>query len=564
MSRKLQSLTIDEMREEFSADELERFSAEQLENSREALYFIEGMMGKKGKFVPGLNFTKGRQWAGKPFKLLKWQREIIIQLFGTLREDGYRQYRTCYIEVPKKNGKSEFVGAVSLYCLFADGEPRGEIYCAAGDKEQASIVFDIAAEMVRLNPSLKARTKIIDSRKRMVVAKTGSVYVALSKETATKHGYNPSAVVIDELHAHKSRELTDVLIEGTDYARMQQLIFIITTAGVFDKNSIAWEIHEYALKVLEDPSHDPTFLPVIHAADRDADWTSEEVWKACNPSLGHIIDIDKLRRDCQKALNVPTRQNDFRRFRLNQWVAQLVRWMPMHDWDECAGERTNIEALLGRKCYGGLDLSRTIDITAYILVFPPESKDDKYIVICHFWLPEENMQDRIRRDKVPYDLWVQAGLIEAVPGRVIDYPFVKAVIAETSEMFDIKEIAFDRWNASPIVQDLTDMGFNLDPDSSGRRLVQFGQGYASMSSPTKELLNLVLTRKLAHGGNKVLRWMADNVVVRHDPAGNIKPDKERSLEKIDGIVALIMALDRAQKHETFKSAYDDGHEVITF
>ena len=517
------------------------------------------------KFIKGLSHTKGRQWAGKPFNMLPWEEDDVLRpLFGTLKDDGYRQYRTCYVELPKKQGKSELAGAVANYCLFADGELGGEVYSAAGDKEQASIVFNVAAEMVRLHPTLNARTKIIDSRKRMVVAKTNSVYVALSKETLTKHGYNPSVVIIDELHAHRTRELYDVLVEGTDYAREQQIIFIITTAGIFDKNSIAWEVHEYALKVLEDPSYDPTFLPIIYAADKDDDWTSEKVWAKCNPSLGHIVDIDKLRRDCQKAINVPTRQNDFRRFRLSQWVAQLVRWMPMLDWDECAGDRINIELLLGRKCYGGLDLASTTDIAAYVLVFPPEEEDGMYHVLPYFWIPEDGMADRARRDKVPYDMWVRAGLIEATPGNEIDYKFIKAAISDTAEMFDVEEMAFDRWGATKITQDLEDMGFSKDPEASGRKLIQFGQGYASMSAPTKELLHLVLSRKIAHGGNPVLRWMADNVMVRKDPAANLKPDKERSLEKIDGIVALIMALDRAQKHEVFESAYADGHEVITF
>ena len=369
--------------------------------------------------------------------------------------------------------------------------------------------------------------------------------------------------MIDELHAHKKRDLYDVLIEGTDYARVQQLIFIITTAGIFDKNSIAWEVHEYALKVKEDKSYDPTFLPVIYAADKNDDWTDEEVWWKCNPSLGSIIDVEKLRRDCKKALKIPTLQNDFRRFRLSQWVAQLVRWMPMQAWDEC-GKPVTIEELLGRQCYGGLDLASTTDVAAYVLVFPPDDEDGVYYVIPYFWIPEDGMHERARKDRVPYETWVRSGLIEATPGNQIDYKFIKAVIGETMEMFDVEEIAFDRWGATKITQDLEEMGFSKDPDAPGRKLTQFGQGYASMSAPTKELLHLVLGKKLIHGNNQVLRWMADNVVVRKDPAGNIKPDKEKSLEKIDGIVALIMALDRAQTYERYKSAYEDGHEVISF
>jgi phage terminase large subunit-like protein len=523
------------------------------------------------KFIQNLKCTQGRQWVGKNLILTPWQEhEVIRPFFGTVKEDGFRQYRFCYIEVPKKSGKTELAGAVADYCLYADSEWGAEVYSAAGDREQASKTFNAAAQMVRQNPKLLARTDIIDSRKRMVVHKTNSFFAALSRETFTKHGYNPSCIVIDEMHAHKNREMYDVLVEGTDTARRQQVVFIITTAGIYDKKSIAWELHDYAMKVKQGIIDDPTFLPVIYAVDKEENWASEKVWRKANPSVDILFGIDKIREHYDQVKNIPSRENNFRRFRLNQWVSQVTRWMPMQEWEACGEEKINIESLKGRTCYGGLDLSFTTDITAYVLVFPPEDEEGVYKVLCYFWIPEENMQERARRDKVPYDMWVRAGLIEATPGNVIDYSFIKAAIEMTAEMFDVEEIAYDRAGATKIVQDLEELGFITTPTDavdkgsvSGKRLIPFGQGYLSMGAPMKDLLHLILSRKINHGGNPVLRWMADNVVVRMDPAGGIKPDKERSLEKIDGIVALIMGLDRARKHKKRSSVYEE-RGVLTF
>jgi len=516
------------------------------------MYYDQSKADKVVKFISGLRHVKGRQWANRPFTFIPWQeKDVIRPFFGTMNDDGTRQYRTCYIEVPKKNGKSELASAVANYCLFADGELGAEVYAAAGDLEQASIVFNSAEAMVRMNPVLYERSQIIPSRKRIVVARTNSVFIALSKEHLTKHGFNPSCIVIDELHTHKKRDMYDVLVEGTDAAREQQVVFIITTAGIFDKNSIAWEVHDYALKVQAGIIEDPTFLPVIYSAPDDADWGSEQVWKDANPSLGHILDIKNLRDHYEQIKHVPARQNNFRRLRLDQWVSQITRWMPMEYWDVCNKGPINIEALRGRKCWAGLDLATTTDICAFVLVFKPEEDDGDYVIVPYFWIPDEAMQDRARKDNVPYDMWVRSGLIEATPGNVIDYAFIIQTISDCAEMFDIQEIAFDRWGATKIVQDLKDMGFEPAYDTTGkelddgRHLIQFGQGFGSMSSPTKELLNLALSKRLSHGGNPVLRWMADNAVVITDPAGNIKPDKGKSVEKIDGIVATIMGLDRA-------------------
>lgn len=499
---------------------------------------------KAVRFIEHLKHTKGK-WAGVPFTLLPWQRdEIIRPLFGTLRPDGTRQYRTCYCEIPKKNGKSELAAGVALKLLFADKEPGAEIYSAAADRDQASIVFNVAAQMVRQNSALMDRCKIIDSQKRIVVHKTASFYRVLSSDAFTKHGFNVHGVIFDELHAQPNRELWDVLTLGAGDARTQPLIFAITTAG-YDRNSICWEQHEYALKVLKGIIEDPTFLPVIYAAEETDDWEDEAVWRKANPSLGHILDIERIREAYHKAKETPALQNAFRRLRLNQWTQQETRWVDISAWDATAGSVVP-ENLVGRRCYAGLDLASTTDIAALVLVFPED--DGSFAVLARFWIPEENMRERVKRDRVPYDVWVRQGLIHATPGNVIDYGAIKHTIKALATEFEIEEIAFDRWGAVQISQDL---------DAEGFTMVPFGQGFASMSGPTKELLNLVLSKKLRHGGHPVLRWMADNMVVKQDPAGNVKPDKAKSTQKIDGMVALIMALDRAMRHQNVGSVYDE-------
>lgn len=477
-----------------------------------------------------LKHTKGK-WAGQPFELLPWQQEIIGKLFGTVKKDGTRQYRSVYCEVPKKNGKSELAAGVTLRLLFADSEAGAEIYSAAADREQASIVFHVAAEMIRMNPKLGHRCKILDSTKR-IIHNNGNFYRVLSADVHTKHGFNTHGVIFDELHAQPTRELWDVLTQGAGDARKQPVVFAITTAG-YDRHSICWELHEYARKVHEGIIKDPTFLPILFGAEESDDWTDEKVWTKVNPSLGVTIDVERVREHCKRAQENPAEENLFRRLRLNQWVKQETRYIPMEAWKKCGGQA---EVPDGSTCWGGLDLASSIDIAALILAFPG---DEKVHLISRFWVPEENIDKRSKTDRVPYDLWVKQGYLTATPGNVIDYAFIEAEIGALAKQYEIREIAFDRWGAVQISQNLTEKGFTL---------VEFGQGYKSMSPPTKEFLKLVLSGKLRHGDNPVLTWMADNVVVTTDPAENVKPDKAKSTERIDGIVAAIMALDRLQRH----------------
>lgn len=502
-------------------------------------------------FINCLKHTKGK-WRGVPFDLLPWQEKIIGDIFGTVKENGYRQYNTAYVEIPKKNGKSELAAAIALLLTCGDNEWGAEVYGCASDRQQASIVFDVAVEMIDQCPALKKRIKPIMSVKRIVYKPTNSFYQVLSAEAYTKHGLNVHGVIFDELHAQPNRELFDVMTKGSGDARTQPLFFLITTAGT-DRNSICYEQHQKAVDLIEGRKIDKTFYPVIYGINDNDDWSKEENWYKANPSLGHTIDVEKVRNAYNAARENPAEENIFRQLRLNQWVKQSTRWMQMDKWDECDFD-IDLDSLRGRECYGGLDLSSTTDITAFVLVFPPRNDTEKYIVVPYFWIPEDNLKLRVRRDHVPYDVWEKQGFIKITEGNVVHYGFIETFIEELGTKFNIKEIAFDRWGAVQMVQNLEGMGFTVVP---------FGQGYKDMSPPTKELMKITLEKKIAHGGNPVLRWMMDNIYVKTDPAGNIKPDKEKSTERIDGAVALIMALDRAIRNQgSGGSVYDERGILI--
>ena len=497
-------------------------------------------------FIESLCHTKGT-WAGKKFELIDWQEQIIRDLFGTLKPNGYRQFNTAYVEIPKKQGKSELAAAVALLLCCGDGEERAEVYGCAADRQQATIVFDVAADMVRMCPALNKRVKILASQKRIIYTPTNSFYQVLSAEAYSKHGFNIHGVVFDELHTQPNRKLFDVMTKGSGDARMQPLYFLITTAGT-DTNSICYETHQKAKDILDGRKIDPTFYPVIYGADESDDWTDPEVWRKANPSLDITVGIDKVEAACNSAKQNPGEENSFRQLRLNQWVKQAVRWMPMEKWDACAFP-VDEDELEGRVCYGGLDLSSTTDITAFVLVFPPQDEEDKYIILPYFWVPEDTLDLRVRRDHVPYDVWERKGYLQTTEGNVVHYGYIEKFIERLGERFNIREIAFDRWGAVQMVQNLEGMGFTVVP---------FGQGFKDMSPPTKELMKLVLEQRIAHGGQPVLRWNMDNIFIRTDPAGNIKADKEKSTEKIDGAVATIMALDRAIRcgNDAGESVYD--------
>ena len=476
-------------------------------------------------FFALLKHSKG-EWAGQPFILEPWEAFIVGCLFGWKRADGNRRFRMSYVSVARKNGKSTLTAGIGLYLAFFDDEPGAEVYAAATKREQAKIVWSEASRMVSKTPAMKKRITAFVGN--LHVESTAQKFEPLGADADNMDGLNVHCAIIDELHAHKTRHMLDVLTTATG-ARRQPLIFVITTAG-FDRNSVCWEQHDYSVKVLEGILPDDTFFCYVAGIDEGDDWRDEAVWPKANPNLNVSVKAEDLRTKCKRAQEVPGQQNAFRRLHLNEWTEQSERWLDMAVWDE-NGEPFDPTLLQGRECYTGLDLSSTKDLTALALWFPEQHK-----AVMAFWVPEEGVRQRADRDRVPYDVWVREGYIEATPGNVVDYDIIRARANELRQLYNIREIAFDRWNSTQLQTQLMGDGFTVVP---------FGQGFASMTAPTKEIERLVLERKLGHGGNPVLRWNASNVAVLQDAAGNLKIDKAKSTEKVDGMVALAMAIGRA-------------------
>lgn len=503
-------------------------------------------------FIENLCHTKGK-WAGTPFWLLPWQEQLIRDIFGIVKPDGNRQFRTAFVEICKKVGKSELAAAVALYLLYADNEPSAEVYGAAADRQQASIVFDVAKQMVEMSPALMKRSKLMGATKRIVNYSNAGYYQVLSAEVGGKHGFSVSGLVFDEIHTQPNRQLYDVLTKGSSDARQNPLHFIITTAGN-DRHSIAYELHTKAVDILEGRRVDPTFYPVVYGLKDDEDWEDEENWYKVNPSLGYTVDIERLRDAYREAKQNPVDEVTFKWLRCNMWVSSTVAWIPDAIYMR-GNESIEAASLEGRDCYAGLDLSSTGDITALVLIFPPRDENEKYVLLPYFWIPEETIPRRVKANSVPYDIWEKQGYIMSTEGNVIHYDFIEKFIMYLSEKYHILEIAVDRWNATQMIQNLEGEGFTIVP---------FGQGFSSMSAPTKEFYRLLMEGRIIHGGNPVLRWMAGNVVIDTDPAGNIKVTKAKSKEKIDGIVAAIMALDRCIRQEGQSGSVYDERGLLVF
>jgi len=485
------------------------------------------------RFINNLTHTKG-DWAGRPFALRPWQARIVREMFRT-RRDGTRPYRTVLLEIPRKNGKTELAAAVALYCLFGDGELGAEVYSAAADKDQASICFQVAAQMVRNDPELEAQCDLVDSQKRIVHRPSGSFYRAISSEAYSKHGFNASAVVYDELHAAPTRDLWDVLSTSMG-ARRNPLMFVTTTAG-YDRHSILWELHAHALRVLENPALDPSFLPVIYAAPPEANWQAAATWRQTNPALGDFRSLEDMRIHAARAASIPAYENTFRRLYLNQWTEQASRWLQMTTWDACQAP-IDRAALRARRCFVGMDLSATTDLTALVAVFPDDAGG--FDVLMHPFLPKDSLDDRMRRDRVPYDVWARDGDLTLTPGTSVDYEAVRATLQGWAAEFDVIAIGFDPWNATDLVERLK--------AQDGFQCMPVRQGFAALSAPSKALERAVLARTLRHSGHPVLRWNVSNVSVESDASGNIKPSKTASTARIDGVVALILAIEMMDRH----------------
>lgn len=513
-------------------------------------YFDRKAADEACEFFPRfLRFFKGK-YAGRPFELEPWQRDITRRVFGWKRCDtGFRKHRTVWIEIPKKNGKSTLAGGFAVKLTVADHEPGAEVYSAAASKEQAQIVFDSAANMVKMSP--RALRKRIEVRATsLFVPRSFSSYKVISSLAATKHGLDVSGLVIDEVHAHKDRALIDALEDGTA-SRRQPLTIYLTTAGV-DRNSIGYEKHDYAVRLLEGNIEDPTFLPIIFAAGADDDVADPRVWRKANPNYGISVTPESMQEKFRQAQLTPAKMAIFRQLRLNQWMHPHQRAIDLAKWKRGALP-INVRALHGRPCWGGLDLASKRDLASFALVFP--LADGGYILLVWSFVPHEGLVDRVKNDRVPYDVWRDAGFIVETPGDDTDYGTIRRVINDCGRRFDIREIAIDRWDATLLRQQLSGDGFEM---------VQFGQGYQSMTEPSKQFDVSAHNGGLIHGANPVVDWAAGNLVWKKDAAGNYKPDKDKSIEKIDPIVAGIMALGRCMARVPDpRGRYDKGKGIRT-
>ena len=489
------------------------------------------------------------EWAGKPMLLEGWQKVILLECFGWMREDGFRVHRTMWLELGRKNGKSALAAALGVYLLVADGEQGAEVYSSATKRDQARIVFQFAKEIVNQSPQLAEHIKV--QRTNMSVMRTRSKFEPLSSEGDTLDGLSPHGNIIDELHSHRDRSVYDKLITA-QASRRQPMTVCITTAGIYDPERIGWQLHDHACALLNGTVEDDSWFVWISAADKGDDPYARETWEKANPNLGVSIYPDFIEQRASEALSQPSSLNAFTRLHLNQWTQQIERWLDMAHWDACNHE-VNLDELEGRECYMGLDLSSKLDLTALALIFPPTT-DDLWRLWVNCYIPRETMIERERVDRIPYAMWERDGWITPTEGDVIDYTWIEKDILAFSERFNIQEVAYDPWSAQQTALRIR--------DDIGIPVVPIRQGFMSLSEPTKEFERLIVSGKLAHGGNSCLTWQANNVTVRHDPAGNIKPDKGQKTHKIDGIAAAIIALARASLWDGGSVYEDEGIMIL--
>jgi len=505
------------------------------------LMFSQAHADRAVKFFEMLKHTKGK-FAGQPFTLLDWERQIVRQVYGMLREDGARQYKYVYVEIPKKNGKSELAAGASLLHVYADGERNGEVYGCAADRSQASIVFDVAVDMIDQIPALKKRTKLQISHKRLTDKVSGTFYQVLSAEAFTKHGLNLSACVFDELHAQPNRDLWDVMTFGAGDARLQPIWWIITTAGDDpDRVSVGWEQHDWAQRILAGDIVDPTWYCAIYGYEGE-DIYNEDNWRSANPSLGHTIQIESVREAAEKAKQKPADERLFRWLRLNQWVTtKLTTWLPLDLFDKTVGSWSRADQL-GKDCYVGLDLSSTTDLTSLGVVFPPQGTQLDWRVFWEVFIPEEAMKERVERDHVPYDQWAANGWIHVTPGNVVDYTKVRETILEIKKFYNVKEIDSDRAFAAMLLQVLAQEGLTC---------VDIPQTFMGLTNALTQTETLLKTGKLTHENNLVARWAFGNASIAKNGNAQVKLVKEHKgksvvrTKRIDPITAWINAMARA-------------------
>ncbi|MFE4355113.1 terminase large subunit [Kitasatospora sp. NPDC056800] len=494
--------------------------------------------------------TKGRT-ARQPFLLSPWQKAGIFEpLFGTIRYDDQldewvRQYRMGWIELGRKNGKSEIASAIALLGLVGDSEESAEVYSVAADRDQAALVFNTAKRMVELSPILSRRLEIIDSRKRIVDRKSNSVYAVLPGDAAGALGVNASMVLMDEVLTQRDRHLFDAMRQSFG-TRTQPLMLCITTAA-YTSARFALEEHDYSERVEKDRTLDPARFVYLRNLPKNADWSDEgspgdpangvkpSGWYWANPALGDFLNISTLRDEFRDAKEKPSAENAFRVFRLNQWVAQATRWIGMDAWTATAGPRIDREAFRGRPCLAGLDLASTADFTAWVLLFPGTADDPGapgYTVVPRFWIPRANLERRAEQ-RDDFLVWEARGALTVTDGETVDYERVYSDISEDAEMYNIKHVGYDPWNALQIVQRLEDGGLSV---------VKIPQSATRLNEPCKMLESLIAEKTFRHGGNPVLAWMANNVELEFKADGLMKPKRVRDSDKIDGIAATLNAL----------------------
>lgn len=524
----------------YTALAVERHFRDLKDGPKRGLFYCQKSAEHMLDFFGFLRHSKG-EWAGRELILEPWQAFWLAVLFGWMGADGFRRFRTAYEEVPRKNGKSTKLAGVGLYLFFADGEGGAEVYTAATKRDQALITHREATRMVQKSPSLRARIGVTKNNLHHLA--TASMFEPLGADADTADGLNVHGAIVDELHAHKHRDLWDVLETATG-SRTQSLLYAITTAG-FNQYGICYELREYLTKILEGTIVDDTFWGVIYTADEGDDWQDEATWRKANPNYGISVKPEDIARLAKKAAEIPAAQNNFLTKRLNIWTQQETKWLDMDTWS-ASGSAFDEKALEGRPCFGGLDLSTKIDLSSFALVFPPFLKDPLWYCLSFFWVPEDNMMRRARKDRVPYDVWAKQGLIKATEGNVVDYEVIRNDIRALGDRFAVQDVGFDPWNATQIATQLSDDGFQM---------VEMRQGPRTMGEPSKELEALILSKRFNHGGNAVLKWCASNVTIRTDANGNYMPDKGKSTERIDGVVAAVMAIGRAINQ--------DGGQTIT-
>lgn len=479
-------------------------------------------------FFGHLKHSKG-EWAGKPFKLEEWQMFILWVLFGWKNAAGLRRFRVAYNEVARKNGKSTFAAGIGLYCLAFDDEPGAEVYSVATKEEQAKITFHEAQRMTLSANRLGGRATV--HKKSISIDKTYSSWKPLGSDSHTEDGLNPHCSIVDELHAHPDSGMWDV-IDSAMGARRQPLIFAITTAG-FNKQCFCHQQRDLAIGVLEGTYEDDTLFAIIYTLDEKDDWRKEECWIKANPNLNVTVKIEDMQRLCRGAIESPEKRNNFLTKKLNIWTTAHVQYFNMEKWNNCPIIEISDKELLGRDCYLAEDLSCQIDLACHLLLFPLD--DGRMYVRPYYYCPEEGARERVKKDRVPYLKWAEAGHIKLTAGSRIDYAFIKKDIVEAFSKYNVIALAYDPWNFEAVRQDLIAEGI---PEE---KMVQFTQTIKYMSAPTKDLEAMVLDDKLVHNNHPVLAWNAENTVVYIDPNDNVRPLKNKSKERIDGVIATVMA-----------------------